>query len=153
MTNTKLVCFMALSVAIALAAQLAAQVQTVVPPVVAGAKEDFIVYAPQPALLRDLPLEQVCLGTVRREGRIRLGDHRGTGAERAGLVVDPAGEPDAVSASLIEECLRSAANKGCASVEAQMPEDPAELKRWKRQGFKDEQPVLRRAVDPAGRRR
>lgn len=38
MTNTKLVCFMALSVAIALAAQLAAQVQTVVPPVVAGAK-------------------------------------------------------------------------------------------------------------------
>src|SRR4030095_4191485 len=38
MTNTKLVCFMALSVAIALAAQIAAQVQTLVPPVVAGAK-------------------------------------------------------------------------------------------------------------------
>src|ERR1700682_6355595 len=38
MTNTKLVCFMALSVSIALAAQLAAQVQTVVPPVVPGAK-------------------------------------------------------------------------------------------------------------------
>jgi S-formylglutathione hydrolase FrmB len=38
MTNRKLVCFMALSVAIALAAQIAAQVQTVVPPVVAGAK-------------------------------------------------------------------------------------------------------------------
>src|SRR5213595_4312752 len=38
MTNTKLVCFMALSVAIALAAQIAAQVQIVVPPVVAGAK-------------------------------------------------------------------------------------------------------------------
>jgi len=69
------------------------------------------------------------------------------------LVVDPAGAPDAVSASLIEDCLKSAANKGCASVEAPQPEDPAELKRWKRQGFKDEQPVLRRAVDPAGRRR
>ena len=69
------------------------------------------------------------------------------------LVVDPAGAPDAVSASLIEECLKSAANKGCASVEAPQPEDPAELKRWKRQGFKDEQPILRRAVDPAGRRR
>jgi hypothetical protein len=69
------------------------------------------------------------------------------------LVVDPAGAPDAVSASLIEECLKSAGNKGCASVEAPQPEDPAELKRWKRQGFKDEQPVLRRAVDPAGRRR
>ena len=38
MTNTKFVCFMTLSIAIALAAQLAAQVQTVVPPVVAGAK-------------------------------------------------------------------------------------------------------------------
>ena len=69
------------------------------------------------------------------------------------LVVDPASEPDAVSASLIEECLRSAANKGCASVEAPQPEDPAEQKRWKRQGFKDDKPVLRRTVDPAGRRR
>ena len=69
------------------------------------------------------------------------------------LVVDPASEPDAVSDSLIEECLRSAANKGCASVEAPQPDDPAENERWKRQGFVDEQPVLRRAVDPAGRRR
>jgi hypothetical protein len=69
------------------------------------------------------------------------------------LVVDPAGAPDAVSASLIEECLKSAANKGCASVEAPQPEGPAELKRWKRQGFKDDKPVLRRVVDPAGRRR
>ena len=69
------------------------------------------------------------------------------------LVVDPASEPDAVSDSLIEECLRSAANKGCASVEAPQPDDPAEQARWQRQGFVDEQPVLRRAVDPAGRRR
>jgi hypothetical protein len=69
------------------------------------------------------------------------------------LVVDPTGEPDAVSDSLIEECLRSAANKGCASVEAPQPDDPAEHVRWERQGFVDEQPVLRRAVDPAGRRR
>ena len=69
------------------------------------------------------------------------------------LVVDPTGEPDAVSDSLIEECLRSAGNKGCASVEAPQPEDPAEQKRWKRQGFKDDKPVLRRTVDPAGRRR
>lgn len=69
------------------------------------------------------------------------------------LVVDPASEPDAVSDSLIEECLRSAANKGCASVEAPQPDDPAELPRWARQGFTNEQPVLRRDVDPAGRRR
>src|SRR5215218_1313151 len=69
------------------------------------------------------------------------------------LVVDPAGEPDAVSDSLIEECLRSAANKGCASVEAPQPDDPAEHPRWERQGFIDGEPVLRRVVDPAGRRR
>ncbi len=69
------------------------------------------------------------------------------------LVVDPAGEPEAVSDSLIEECLRSAANKGCASVEAPQPDAPAEHPRWERQGFVDEQPVLRRVVDPAGRRR
>jgi len=69
------------------------------------------------------------------------------------LVVDPTSEPDAVSDSLIEECLRSAANKGCASVEAPQPDDPAEHPRWERQGFVDEQPVLRRVVDPAGRRR
>ena len=36
MTNTKLVCFMGLLVAIAFAAQLAAQVQTEVPPVWPG---------------------------------------------------------------------------------------------------------------------
>ena len=69
------------------------------------------------------------------------------------LVVDQASEPDAVSDSLIEECLRSAANKGCASVEAPQPEDPAEHKRWKRQGFVDDKPVLRKVVAPAGRRR
>jgi hypothetical protein len=69
------------------------------------------------------------------------------------LVVDPTGEPDAVSDSLIEECLRSAANKGCASVEAPQPDDPAEKVRWERQGFIDDQPVLRRAVDPPGHRR
>ena len=64
------------------------------------------------------------------------------------LVVDPASEPDAVSDSLIEECLRSAANKGCASVEAPQPDDPAEHPRWERQGFMDEQPVLRRDRRP-----
>jgi hypothetical protein len=69
------------------------------------------------------------------------------------LVVDPSSEPDAVSDSLIEECLRSAANKGCASVEAQQPDDPAEHARWERRGFVDGEPVLRRIVDPAGRRR
>jgi hypothetical protein len=69
------------------------------------------------------------------------------------LVVDPAGEPEAVAASLIEECVRSAANKGCAAVEAPQPDDPAERARWERREFNDTGSYLRRPVAPAGRRR
>ena len=69
------------------------------------------------------------------------------------LVVDPASEPDAVAGSLIEECVRSAANKGCASVEAPQPDDPADRARWERQEFNEQGTYLRRSVAPAGRRR
>ena len=69
------------------------------------------------------------------------------------LAVDPASEPEAVAASLIEECVRSAANKGCASVEVPQPDDPAERARWERQKFTDQGTYLRRTVAPAGRRR
>jgi len=69
------------------------------------------------------------------------------------LVVDPTGEPDAVAASLIEECVRSAANKGCASVEAPQPDDPDERARWERRGFTEQGTYMRRSVAPAGRRR
>jgi predicted N-acetyltransferase YhbS len=69
------------------------------------------------------------------------------------LAVDPASEPEAVAASLIEECVRSAANKGCASVEVPQPDDPAERARWERQEFTDQGTYLRRTVAPAGRRR
>ena len=69
------------------------------------------------------------------------------------LVVDPAGEPEAVSDTLIEECLRSAANKGCASVEAPQPDDPAERARWERNGFEEQGPRLGRSVAPVGGRR
>ena len=65
------------------------------------------------------------------------------------LVVDPTSEPDAVSDSLIEECLRSAGNKGCASVEAPQPDDPAEHPRWERQGFAETGPHIARSVAAA----
>jgi len=68
------------------------------------------------------------------------------------LVVDPASEVDEVTDALIEEALRSAANKGCATVEAPQPRDPAERTRWERHGFKEQGPHLGRDVAPAGRR-
>jgi hypothetical protein len=64
------------------------------------------------------------------------------------LVVDPTADPDDVTESLLEEALRSAANKGCASVEAPQPDDPAERTRWERLGFEDQGPRIGRAVGP-----
>jgi hypothetical protein len=64
------------------------------------------------------------------------------------LVVDPTADPDDVTESLVEEALRSAANKGCASVEAPQPDDPAERTRWARLGFEDQGPRIGRAVGP-----
>jgi hypothetical protein len=66
------------------------------------------------------------------------------------LVVDPSSEPEAVSDSLIEECIRSAGNKGCTSVEAPQPDDPAERTRWDRNGFEEQGPLLGRSVAPVG---
>jgi hypothetical protein len=51
------------------------------------------------------------------------------------LVVDPAVDVDEVTELLIEEAVRSAANKGCATVEAPQPDGPAEQARWARLGF------------------
>jgi len=68
------------------------------------------------------------------------------------LVVDPTAEVDELTAALIEEALRSASNKGCATVEAPRPDDPAERTRWERQGFTDQGPHIGRAVAPAGAR-
>jgi hypothetical protein len=68
------------------------------------------------------------------------------------LVVDPTSEVDEVTDALIEEALRSAANKGCASVEAPQPGDPAEQTRWERQGFTTQGPHMGRDVAPPGQR-
>ena len=68
------------------------------------------------------------------------------------LVVDPTAEADEVTAELLGEALRSASNKGCATVEAPLPDDPAERTRWERQGFTNQGPHIGRAVAPAGPR-
>ncbi|MBI3750347.1 MAG: hypothetical protein HY263_01665 [Chloroflexi bacterium] len=51
------------------------------------------------------------------------------------LVVDASAEVDVVTELLVEEAVRSAANKGCATVEAQQPDEPAEQAQWARLGF------------------
>ena len=51
------------------------------------------------------------------------------------LVVAPDHDADRVTESLLEELLRSASNKGCSTVEASEPSDPADLARLERAGF------------------
>ena len=66
------------------------------------------------------------------------------------LAVSPGADPDAVTEVLLAEALRSAANKGCASVEAPRPDDPIERARWEEQGFTDLGPRMGRTLAPAG---
>ena len=66
------------------------------------------------------------------------------------LVVAPDHDADRVTDALLEELLRSASNKGCSSVEAAQPSDPADLARLERAGFAPAGPTLRRPVAAAG---
>jgi len=66
------------------------------------------------------------------------------------LAVGPGSDTGPVTEALLAEVLRSAGNKGCATVEAARPEDPDELARWERRGFVDAGPIIERAVAPAG---
>jgi hypothetical protein len=66
------------------------------------------------------------------------------------LVVDPDADVDAVTDLLVEESVRSASNKGCASVEAPQPDDPADRAHWERLGFAPQDQRLERTVAAAG---
>ena len=66
------------------------------------------------------------------------------------LVVAPDHDADRVTESLLEELLRSASNKGCSTVEASVPSDPADLARLERAGFAPAGVTLRRPVLAAG---
>ena len=52
------------------------------------------------------------------------------------LVVAPDHDADRVTDALLEELLRSASNKGCSTVEAAEPSDPADLARLERAGLR-----------------
>lgn len=66
------------------------------------------------------------------------------------LVVAPDHDADRVTRALVDELLRSAGNKGCSTVEAGQPSDPASLARLERAGFALAGPVLRRPLPAAG---
>jgi predicted N-acetyltransferase YhbS len=66
------------------------------------------------------------------------------------LVVAPDHDADRVTESLLEELLRSASNKGCSTVEASVPSDPADLARLERAGFASAGVTLRRPFLAAG---
>ena len=66
------------------------------------------------------------------------------------LAVAPGADADGVTEVLLAEALRSAANKGCASVEAARPDDPAERTRWEERGFIELGPYMGRTLAPAG---
>lgn len=66
------------------------------------------------------------------------------------LVVASGADADTVTEILLVEALRSAANKGCASVEAPRPDDPTERTRWEERGFSDLGPHMGHVLAPAG---
>jgi predicted N-acetyltransferase YhbS len=66
------------------------------------------------------------------------------------LVVDPEHDADRITEALLEELLRSASNKGCTVVEADRPDDEADLARWARMGFGESGLRITRTVAAAG---
>ena len=111
-----------------------------------------LVYLPQASILVAEEGRDVVGGAVLAlRPSVRAGGYVGTVDL---LLVDSRHDVDRVTEALIEECLRSARNKGCTAVEAVRPEDPEERDRWNRYGFVDAAPLLTRpvAVGAAARR-
>ena len=66
------------------------------------------------------------------------------------LVVDPEYDVDRITAALLEEVVRSAANKGCTVVEAAGTDDPVESAPWEALGFTSAGPHIQLNVAAAG---
>ncbi len=107
-----------------------------------------LVYLPQASVLvAELRRSVIGVAILALRPSVRAGGFVGTVDL---LVVDPRHDMDAVADALIEEILRSARNKGCASVEVARPTDAAERARWDRRGFTESDRLLERPV-AAGR--
>jgi hypothetical protein len=107
-----------------------------------------LVYLPHASILVAERRREIVGGAVLAiRPSVRFGGYVGTVDL---LVVAPGADADAVTEVLLAEALRSAANKGCASIEASRPDDPAERARWEDRGFKELGPRMGRALAPAG---
>ena len=53
------------------------------------------------------------------------------------IAVEPTSGSNEVIDALLREVVRSARNKGCRVLEAELPDEPSELARWKKQGFSE----------------
>jgi hypothetical protein len=107
-----------------------------------------LVYLPHASILVAERRREIVGGAVLAiRPSVRVGGYVGTVDI---LVVAPGVDADAVTEALLTEILRSAANKGCASVEAPRPEDPAERTRWEERGFSDLGPHMGHRLAPAG---
>lgn len=62
------------------------------------------------------------------------------------LLTEPGHELDGVTEALLQELVRSARNKGCVSLDGALPEDPADLARWERLGFREAGQRLSRSL-------
>jgi len=107
-----------------------------------------LVYLPHASILVAERRREIVGGAVLAiRPSVRAGGYVGT-VDLLAVAVDV--DADAVTEVLLAEALRSAANKGCASVEAPRPDDPVERTRWERQGFTDLGPRMGRTLAPAG---
>lgn len=59
------------------------------------------------------------------------------------LAVEPGFEDNGVSETLLNELIRSARNKGCVTLEGNVPSEPAEMRSWEAAGFTEAGPRLR----------
>jgi hypothetical protein len=107
-----------------------------------------LVYLPQASVLvAELRREVVGSAVLVLRPSVRAGGYVGTIDL---LVVGPDHDADRVTTALIEELIRSAANKGCTVVEVARPADPAVRSGWERHGFKGGGSIIERVVGEVG---
>jgi len=107
-----------------------------------------LVYLPQASVLvAELRREVVGAGVLVLRPSVRAGGYIGTIDL---TVVGPDHDAERVTATLVEELIRSATNKGCTVVEVHQPSDPAERAAWQRLGFAGGGSILARVVGAVG---